>query len=93
MGGGVVTETNQEVEIDQGTLIQRAVDALFRELGSKNAIRFLGLNPNGKGDYTKEREQLLGNMTMEQIITEMKAMGLADPAIHVPGSPVRHDAG
>lgn len=59
-------------------LRSRGFEALVRELGVANAIRFLHLHGTGAGDYTKDREKWLGGLTIEQIekeIQEMKRRG------------------
>jgi len=38
---------------------QKGLEALFRELGPVDAVRFLHLYDKGHGDYTKERSQWL----------------------------------
>jgi hypothetical protein len=47
-----------------------------RELGPANALRFLHLYQSGGGNYTTEREQWLGNLTLEEIDAEIKRMQL-----------------
>lgn len=59
-------------------LRRRGFEALVRELGVANAIRFLHLHGTGAGDYTKDREKWLGHLTIEQVekeIQEMKRRG------------------
>lgn len=38
---------------------KRRIDALVKELGPVDAIRFLQIYDTGSGDYTKERKQWL----------------------------------
>jgi len=48
--------------------IHRAgIEILSRELGPAGMIRFLQQYETGSGDYSKERHQWLGNMTIEEI--------------------------
>ena len=49
---------------------------LMRELGPANALRFLHLYQTGTGNYTAEREQWLGSLTLEEIDTEIKHLKL-----------------
>jgi len=49
---------------------------LMRELGPANALRFLHLYQTGTGNYTTEREQWLGSLTLEEIDTEIKHLKL-----------------
>jgi len=52
---------------------QQATSILAREMGIADALRFLNQFSNGSGDYTKEREKWLGNLSLEQITSEIKA--------------------
>ena len=55
-------------------ITQEATRLLYKELGVVNTIRFLNQFTTGYGDYTKEREQLLGNLSLDEIISEIKQM-------------------
>ena len=44
---------------------RQATHILFREMGVVDTIRFLNQFSVGRGDYTKEREQWLGDISME----------------------------
>jgi len=48
----------------------------MRELGPANALRFLHLYQTGTGNYTTEREQWLGSLTLEEIDAEIKHLKL-----------------
>ncbi len=52
---------------------QQATAILTREMGIVDALRFLSQLSSGSGDYTKERDQWLGNLSLEQITSEIKA--------------------
>jgi hypothetical protein len=59
-------------------LRKRGFEALVRELGAANALRFLHLCGVGHGDYTHDRDQWRSGLTIEQIeeeIQRMKARG------------------
>jgi hypothetical protein len=59
-------------------LRRRGFEVLVRELGAANALRFLHMYGAGRGDYTRERDQWLSSLTIEQIeeeIRQMKARG------------------
>ncbi len=59
-------------------LRRRGFEALVRELGAADALRFLHLYGTGHGDYTHDRDQWLSGLTVEQIEEEihlMKARG------------------
>ena len=51
---------------------QQAMQLLYRELGVVNAVRFLKQFTPGLGDYTRERDSLLGGKTLEQIVGEIE---------------------
>ena len=44
------------------------IEALAQTLGPIGMVRFLQQFDTGKGDYTKEREQWLGEMTIGDIL-------------------------
>jgi hypothetical protein len=45
---------------------------LSRELGAAEMLGFINQFTTGYGDYTAERDALLGPMTLEEIITQIK---------------------
>lgn len=55
-------------------ITQEATRLLYKELGVVNTIRFLNQFTTGYGDYTKEREQLFENLSLDEIISEIKQM-------------------
>jgi hypothetical protein len=57
-------------------LWEKGFAVLMRELGPANALRFLHLYQTGTGNYTTEREQWLGSLTLEEIDAEIKQMKL-----------------
>lgn len=52
---------------------QRATDALVRELGVVDAIRFLGQFRAGSGDYTAQRQALIGSISVQELAAQIKA--------------------
>lgn len=52
---------------------QRAKDALIREIGVIDTIRFLNQFRAGSGDYTAERDSLFRDMTAREILAEIKS--------------------
>ena len=62
------TETRPISEISR-----RATHILFREMGVVDTIRFLNQFSIGRGDYTKERENWLGNISLDDAISQIKA--------------------
>ena len=57
-------------------LREKGFAVLMGELGPANALRFLHLYQPGTGNYTTEREQWLGSLTLEEIDAEIKRMKL-----------------
>jgi hypothetical protein len=48
------------------------IDALTEKLGTVGMIRFMQQDETGYGDYTKERKELLGNPTIEELANSIK---------------------
>jgi hypothetical protein len=55
-------------------LRRRGFEALVREFGAANALRFLHLCGTGHGNYTRDRDQWLSGLTVEQIEKEIHRM-------------------
>ena len=51
---------------------QQAIRLLYEELGTANAVRFLKQFTVGFGDYTKERETIFGQKTLDEMVSEIK---------------------
>jgi hypothetical protein len=49
-----------------------AIRVLCREIGPVNTARFLNQFSTGSGDYTAERDAVLGNPTVEELLAELK---------------------
>lgn len=47
---------------------QTAIRVLCREIGLVDTIRFVGQFTMGYGDYTAERDELFGEMTLDEMI-------------------------
>ena len=62
------TETRPISEISR-----RATHILFREMGIVETIRFLNQFSIGRGNYTKEREKWLGDISLDDAISQIKA--------------------
>jgi hypothetical protein len=43
------------------------IDALVKSLGPLGMVRFIQQFDTGKGDYTKERSELLGSLSLDAI--------------------------
>jgi hypothetical protein len=62
-----------EPKLSDAELANRAMSLLMREFGPKDAIRFIHFLKPGSGDYTKEREELFKDVTLEQLIADIHA--------------------
>jgi hypothetical protein len=51
---------------------RRATQILFKEMGVVETIRFLNQFSIGQGDYTKERGNWLGEISMDDAIAQIK---------------------
>lgn len=61
-------------DLTDDQILKAGVDALFRELGPSGFNRFLQQFSNGSGDYTRDRQALLGNPSVDKLVREIKAM-------------------
>ncbi len=52
---------------------QRGLDVLTKELGPVATVRFLRQFENGEGNYTEEREELLKDVTIDDIVAGIAA--------------------
>ena len=50
----------------------QALRLLYQQMGVVNTIRFISQFTVGYGNYTEEREQLFGNMTLDDIVAAIK---------------------
>lgn len=53
-------------------ITRQAIRVLCREIGVVNTARFMGQFTAGYGDYTEERAELFAEMTLDELIDEMK---------------------
>lgn len=49
-----------------------AIRLLCRELGVVNTARFINQFTTGYGNYPEEREQIVGHLTVDEIVAEIK---------------------
>ena len=63
-------------------ITQRAIEVLSRELGSADTLRFINQFTNGCGDYTAERDSLVGQETLDQIMAAIKGTASEHDAPH-----------
>ena len=53
-------------------ITKEALRVLYKEIGVVNTVRFINQFSSGYGDYTQERKQLFADMTLENILAEIK---------------------
>jgi hypothetical protein len=53
-------------------ITRQAIRVLCREIGVVNTARFMSQFTAGYGDYTEERAELFADMTLDELIDEMK---------------------
>ena len=53
-------------------LTSSTIQLLCREIGVVNTARFLNQFTVGHGNYTEERDQLIGHWTVDAIVTEIQ---------------------
>ena len=53
-------------------LTSSTIQLLCREIGVVNTARFLNQFTVGLGNYTEERDQLIGHWTVDEIVTELQ---------------------
>jgi hypothetical protein len=51
---------------------EHAIRLLSREMGVADTMRFLNQFATGSGNYTEEREALLGNESLDEILTSIR---------------------
>jgi hypothetical protein len=59
-------------------LYRKGFQALIDALGYAEAIRFIRLFDKGSGDYTQERHQWLDELTMDEILADIKQQQESD---------------
>jgi hypothetical protein len=63
----MITQTKNLNEITQ-----QAIEVLFKEVGVANTIRFLNQFSTGYGNYTEERENLFEDLTLNEVLVQLK---------------------
>jgi hypothetical protein len=53
-------------------ITQTALKVLYREIGVVNTLRFINQFTTGQGNYTQEREQLFADVTLDDIVADIK---------------------
>ncbi|MDP3047489.1 MAG: hypothetical protein Q8O07_08440 [Chloroflexota bacterium] len=49
-----------------------ALRVLYREIGIVNTVRFVGQFTTGYGNYTLERDRIFADMTLDDIVTDIR---------------------
>lgn len=65
---------------------QTAIRVLVREIGLVDTMRFVGQFTLGYGNYTEERDELFGEMTLDELIAEIKRRRVQTSAERQPGN-------
>ena len=52
---------------------RRATHILFKEMGVVDTIRFFNQFSMGQGDYTKERQKWLSDISLDEAISHIKS--------------------
>jgi hypothetical protein len=63
----MIAETKPLAEVTQD-----AIRILFREIGVVNTVRFINQYTTGYGNYTEERQELFADLTLDELIAEIK---------------------
>lgn len=53
-------------------ITQEAIAILSKEIGIANTLRFLNQFSTGYGNYTEERETLFKDLTLDEILQQMR---------------------
>ena len=53
-------------------ITQQALTLLAKELGLADTVRFLNQFTAGYGDYTKERDALFADLTLDELLSAIK---------------------
>lgn len=61
-----------ETTMPLAELTSSTIKLLCREIGAVNTARFLSQFTMGYGNYTEEREEIFGHLTVDEIVTEIQ---------------------
>jgi hypothetical protein len=62
--------SSQTLAVD--SIRERGVRVLTRELGAAGMVEFMQQFQTGRGDYTKDRHKILGRLTVDQVVNEIR---------------------
>ncbi len=51
---------------------ERGIKVLTKELGAAGMVQFMQQFQSGRGDYTKERRKILGTLSVDQVVGEIR---------------------
>ena len=68
--GAPVVVVNDQLTDEQ--FERQALEVLKREFGPDGLVRFLRLNRSGADDYSRDREQLLKDLSLDQIVESIR---------------------
>jgi hypothetical protein len=57
---------------------QQALRILYKEIGIVNTIRFINQFTISYGNYTEEHNQIFGDMTLKDIVSDIEQMRIRD---------------
>ena len=60
------------IRLTNAEIRARGWDALIEKLGPSGALRFAMQTERGQGDYAARRHRLLGGLTVDQLLTQMR---------------------
>lgn len=61
-------------KLTQAEIRRLGIEALTKALGPAGMARFMQQFEMGSGDYTRDRDEILGNPSIEDIVAEIKQM-------------------
>lgn len=53
-------------------ITSQAINVLTKEIGITDTLRFLGQFSTGTGNYTEERTKLFDQLTLDEVLTEIR---------------------
>jgi len=59
-------------------ITHEAIRVLCKEIGIVNTVRFINQFTTGYGNYTEDREQLFGDLSLNEVVSEIKQMRKQD---------------
>ena len=63
----MIVETKPLIEVTR-----EAIKVLSKEIGIVNTVRFINQFTTGYGNYTEDRRQMFSDMSLEDIVDEIK---------------------